>query len=120
MISDKTSAYLKAAREEACRCFGGPISDTQWEQSLTKALQKLQRIIERCGDKNGDMHEPYYLGKLVNEEIHERAFSVYTMFRCVEQQSEEKEKSRHLSATTQINPPKLYNFSSSKVNTAIE
>jgi hypothetical protein len=42
------------------------------------------------------------------------------MTRCRELQANKNEKSRHLSATTQINLPKLYTASGSKVNIATE
>ena len=119
MNSEEVKAYLTAARDEACSFFGAPISDKQWE-SLPRALQKLERIIDRYGDEDGERRKPYYLGKLVEEDIRERSFSAYTMIRCEEQQTAEKEKSRHLSATTQINLPKLYTASGSKVNAATE
>lgn len=118
MILDEARAYLTAAREEACSFLGAQISDKQWENSMPRALRKLERIIDRYGDEEGERHKPYYLGKLVEEDMRERAFSAYTMLRCEELQ--EQEKSRHLSATTQINLPKLYTASGSKVNIATE
>lgn len=120
MISDEARAYLAAAREEACSFFGAQISDKQWENSMPRALRKLERIIDRYGDEDGERRKPCYLGKLVEEDIRERSFSAYTMIRCEEQQAAEKEKSRRLSATTQINLLKLYTASGSKVNAATE
>lgn len=118
MDTEQTKAYLTAARDEACRFLGFPISNKQWETALPRAQRKLERIITRYGDEDGARSQPYYLGKLVEEDIRERAFSAYTMLRCEELQ--EQEKSRHLSATTQINLPKLYTASGSKVNIATE
>ena len=120
MISGEETAYLTAAREEACSFLGVPIPDRVWEDSMPRALQKLDRIINRYGDDDGERMKPYYLGKLVEEDIRERAFSEYTMTRCRELQANKNEKSRHLSATTQINPPKLYTASGSQVNAATE
>jgi len=120
MNSEEVKAYLTAARDEACSFFGAPISDKQWESSMPRALQKLERIIDRYGDEGGGRSQPYYLGKLVEEDIRERAFSAYTMIRCEELQAAEKEKSRRLSATTQINLPELYTASGCKVNAATE
>lgn len=118
MDTEQTKAYLTAARDEACRFLGFPINNKQWETALPRAQRKLERIIDRYGDEDGARRQPYYLGKLVEEDIRERAFSAYTMLRCEELQ--EQEKSRHLSATTQINLPKLYTASGSKVNIATE
>lgn len=112
--------YITAAREEASSFLGMTITEQQWEDSMPRALQKLNRIINRYGDENGERLKPYYLGKLIEEDIREKAFSDYTMIRCREMQTNKKEKSRHLSATTKINPPKLYTASGSKVNAATE
>lgn len=120
MDTEQTKAYLTAARDEACSFLGFPISNKQWETALPRAQRKLERIITRYGNEDGERHKPYYLGKLVEEDMRERAFSAYTMIRCEEQQATEKEKSRRLSATTQINLPKLYTASGSKVNAATE
>lgn len=92
MISGEATAYLTAAREEACSFLGMTIPDRVWEDSIPRALQKLDRIINRYGDDGGERMKPYYLGKLVEEDIRERAFSEYTMTMYRELQVNKKRK----------------------------
>jgi hypothetical protein len=109
MNTEQTKAYLTEVKDEAENYLGRQITTPQWEKALMQATRKLAFIIEREGDSNGERTKPYYLGKLVEEAISAEEFSRYT-----------QEKSRRLSATTQIILPELYTAHGSKVNAAAE
>ena len=68
-------------RDEACGYLGREITDEEWRHALPLAKQKLERIISREGDLNGERRKSYYLGKLVQERISEDEFSNYTVVR---------------------------------------
>lgn len=71
--------YEDEVRDEASGYLGREITDAEWKYALPLAKQKLERIISREGDLNGDRRKPFYLGKLVQERITEDAFARYTV-----------------------------------------
>ena len=75
--------YEDEVRDEASGYLGREITDAEWEAALPRAKAKLEWIISREGDGDGERRKPYYLGKLVEERISEDAFSAYCM-RCAE------------------------------------
>jgi len=64
-------------REEACGYLGREITDAEWDEAYPQAKRKLEWIISREGDADGERLKPYYLGKLVEEAINQNAFSRY-------------------------------------------
>ena len=71
--------YEELARDEACGYLGREITDAEWREAYPEAKRKLDRIIERYGDEDGERRKPYYLGKLVQEHIFQQALSRYTI-----------------------------------------
>ena len=71
--------YEELARDEACGYLGREITDAEWQNAYPAAKRKLDGIIEMYGDEDGERRQPYYLGKLVQEQIFSDAFSRYTM-----------------------------------------
>ena len=69
--------YEDEARDEASVYLGTALTDAEWKAALPMAKAKLDRIISREGDTDGEYLKPYYLGKLVQERITEDAFSTY-------------------------------------------
>nr|DAO88748.1 MAG TPA: hypothetical protein [Caudoviricetes sp.] len=67
--------YEDEVRDEACSYLGREITDAEWNEALPPAQRKLDWIISREGDLDGERRKPYYLGKLVEERIRENAFS---------------------------------------------
>ena len=60
---------MDEARAWACRYLGRQITDDEWIKAHDLASQKLDRIIAREGDAEGERLKPYYLGKLAQEAI---------------------------------------------------
>lgn len=69
--------FEEDVREEACGYLGREITDAEWKEALPAAKRKLERIISREGDLEGERRKPYYLGKLVEEHIRENAVMKY-------------------------------------------
>lgn len=90
--------YEDEVRDEACGYLGREITDEEWEHALPLAKHKLEWIISREGDLNGDRRKPFYLGKLVQERITEDAFSRYTVERSRQIMMERSQ--RHETAAT--------------------
>ena len=74
--------YLDAVRAAAVHYLGREVTDDEWNYALGKAKKKLDRIISREGDLDGERRKPYYLGKLVQERIFEDSVSAYTAALC--------------------------------------
>ena len=68
-------------RENASHFLGRELTDYEWECAFPLAERKLDRIIAREGDSDGERRKPYYLGKLVQECITVEAFSNYAKIR---------------------------------------
>lgn len=62
-------------RDEACSFLGREITDEEWNEAYPEAKRKLDWIISREGDADGERLKPYYLGKLVEEHINQNTFS---------------------------------------------
>lgn len=69
--------YDDEVRDEASGYLGREITDAEWEEALPQAQRKLDRIISREGDLEGERRKPYYLGKLVEECISQNAIARY-------------------------------------------
>lgn len=67
--------YEEEIRDEACGFLGREITDEEWDEAYPAAKRKLEWIISREGDADGERRKPYYLGKLVEEHISQNAFS---------------------------------------------
>ena len=55
----------------------GNVSDAAIEAALPSAQEKLERIIAREGDANGERLKPYYIAQLLVEKIQEAAAEKY-------------------------------------------
>lgn len=82
--------YEDEVRDEACSYLGREITDAEWNEALPPAQRKLDWIISREGDLDGERRKPYYLGKLVEEHISANAFMAY----CTEMSRINAEKRR--------------------------
>lgn len=71
------NAYEDEVRDEACGYCGREITDAEWNEALPEAKRKLEWIISREGDADGERLKPYYLGKLIEEHLTQKAFSQY-------------------------------------------
>jgi len=133
---DENKAYIREAKNEAEEYLGRSITDAEWEKYLPQAQRKLDFIIDREGDADGERRKPYYIGKLVEEAVGAAALSrwldskneliqlhrdmtknpecVDCGFRCIDGQ---KERSRLLSETAPVTTT-LYINTSTKVNHA--
>ena len=80
-------SYYEQARDEACGYLGIEITDSQWNEALPEAERKLERIIDREGDADGERRKPYYLGKLVEEAIRAKAFTEYCIMKRLERRN---------------------------------
>ncbi|MDR1630050.1 MAG: hypothetical protein LBS36_07560 [Oscillospiraceae bacterium] len=105
---------IKEVRTEAESFLGKEITDAEWNSAFPMAQRKLDCIIQRFGDANGERRQAYYLGRLVGENIRESAFSAY-----FEALARTKEKGRSQEETTQIMTNQLYTTVSGDVNPAI-
>lgn len=45
------------------------VSPQEWDNAAGRAIRKLEYIIERYGDANGQRREPWYLEQLIAETI---------------------------------------------------
>jgi len=104
MSQDK--AFIQEAKNEAEEYLGRSTTDAEWSKALPQAQKKLDYIIGREGDANGERRKPYYLGKLIEEAITAAEFSRWT-----------QERSRLLTETTPNTLPILYTEYHAKVNT---
>lgn len=64
-------------RDEASEMLGRELTDAEWDRAFPLAKAKLERIIEREGDANGERNEPYYIGMLVSEIARSRQVQNY-------------------------------------------
>ncbi|MCD8311247.1 MAG: hypothetical protein LUD43_01905 [Firmicutes bacterium] len=64
-------------RDEASGYLGRELTDEEWNDAYPDAKRKLDWIISREGDADGERLKPYYLGKLVQEIVTQNAFSTY-------------------------------------------
>lgn len=71
------NAYEDEVRDEACGFCGREITDAEWDEALPEAQRKLKWIINREGDADGERLKPYYLGKLIEEYLTQKALSQY-------------------------------------------
>ncbi len=135
-MPETNTAYLREAKNEAEEYLGRSITDAEWNKALPEAQRKLEFIIGREGDADGERRKPYYLGKLVEENIGASAFSEWLErmnelnqhrqemkknptciecgFGCIE---DKKERSRLLTETAP-NTTTLYINPSAEVNPA--
>lgn len=87
--------YEDEVRDEACGFLSREITDAEWAEALPAAKRKLDWIISREGDSDGERRKPYYLGKLVEEHISANAFTAY----CAEMSRINAEKRRMANET---------------------
>ena len=52
--------YEDEVRDEACSYLGREITDAEWNEALPPAQRKLDWIISREGDLDGERRKPYY------------------------------------------------------------
>ena len=83
----QAQATAQLIRDEAAIFLGRRPTEMEMAQALPRAARKLKWIIDRDGDADGMRHQPWYLGKLVEEAIIENEFSQYTMARSLEIQA---------------------------------
>jgi len=83
----QAQATAQLIRDEAAIFLGRRPTEKEMAQALPRAARKLKWIIDRDGDADGMRHQPWYLGKLVEEAIIENEFSQYTMARSLEIQA---------------------------------
>lgn len=81
---------IKSLAEEY---LGIPIPQEVFEDVVPQALRKLEWIIDREGDANGERLKPYYLAKLVEEAIRQEVMTIYCM-----QKFEDKKRAAHKNA----------------------
>lgn len=89
------NAYEDEVRDEACGFCGREITDAEWNEALPQAQHKLELIISREGDADGERRKPYYLGKLIEEHLTQKALSQY----CDEMSRMILQKRRHENET---------------------
>lgn len=70
-----TETYMHDARRKAEASLGRAIGAEEWSAILPTAQNKLNRIISREGDADGERRKPYYLGCLVAEAIRASEFA---------------------------------------------
>lgn len=73
--------------------LGFEISETQYNQSSDRARKKLASIIERFGDANGERRKPYYLARLISEDVKAENLSTATITVALNVLNMEKEHS---------------------------
>lgn len=79
---------LKQLTEEY---YGDEIADDEWRQAKADSEVKLQRIIERQGDADGERTEPWYLAMLIAEEIRATRIMYETMVQNRQKKSPQPE-----------------------------
>jgi len=65
-------------KELAEKYFGASIPPTEWDEAKAAAERKLDWIISREGDADGDRREPWYLAQLIAEAVRASRFSRFT------------------------------------------
>lgn len=102
MSAPESRRFLEDARDEASGYLGRELTDAEWAEAYPPAAQKLSGIIQRFGDGGGDRRQPWYLGKLVQEQI---AFSILSRY-CAAMSAQKKTASEEdgLLTTTTITP----------------
>ena len=56
-------------QQQAERYLGAAIEPQEWRRACESAERKLQYIIDREGDANGERRKPYYLAQLIAEAV---------------------------------------------------
>ena len=56
-------------QQQAERYLGTAIEPQEWRRACESAERKLQYIIDREGDANGERRKPYYLAQLIAEAV---------------------------------------------------
>ena len=54
-MPETNTAYLREAKNEAEEYLGRSITDAEWSKALTEAQRKLEFIIGREGDADGEL-----------------------------------------------------------------
>lgn len=73
--------------------LGFEISEKQYNQFSDRARKKLASIIERFGDANGERRKPYYLARLISEDVKAENLSTATITVALNVLNMEKEHS---------------------------
>lgn len=81
--------------------LGRDIPSELIEETLPTAKRKLDRIISREGDADGERLKPYYLAQLIAEAIRSIAFSIY----CDLKSNDNKAINMEKECTTQSGTP---------------
>jgi len=66
---------MQEVRQIAEALLGIPLPDMLWNVTAEQAKCKLERIIDREGDADGERKKPYYLAQLVVEAIRQEMFT---------------------------------------------
>ena len=74
-LTKKAVAVCRADQRDIQRDVSCAISKKEIELCLPQAVRKLDLIIKREGDGNGERLKPYYLAKLLCEVISLKRFS---------------------------------------------
>lgn len=62
--------------------LGSVIFPTEYKEAEQYAQRKLDRIISREGDGNGERRKPYYIAQLIAETVRSNRFSDFTHTLC--------------------------------------
>lgn len=65
-------------RDEASEYLGRELTDAEFAEAYPMAKRKLDAIVQREGDANGERLKPCYIGQLIAEHIRMSAFSRFT------------------------------------------
>lgn len=67
-------------KEQVEKKLGFEVTNEQYGQSKERARKKLNSIISRYGDANGNRRKPEYLRELIYEDVISDIFSKATIF----------------------------------------
>lgn len=66
-------------QQQAEHYLGTAIEPSEWGEAKEYAERKLNGIIEREGDRNGERREQWYLAQLIAEAVRGSRFSKFTL-----------------------------------------
>lgn len=77
------STNMNNLRVLAEKYNGSAIADEEYIKALARAERKLEIIITREGDCNGERLKPYYLAQLISESVNSERFTTYCFVRSM-------------------------------------
>lgn len=69
-------------KQQAERYLGDEIEPQEYLEAKASAERKLDWIISREGDADGERRKPYYIAQLIAEAVRSSRFSLYCFIRC--------------------------------------